>query len=68
MVLLAIVLAGCKGEEGRGILELKMKRKKECCQMRIFSSFFSYLYFPSLNDIMSSAPLTPSLCTYTLLL
>jgi len=56
MVLLAVVLAGCKGEEGKGILELEMKRKKECCQMRIFSSFPPYLYFPSLNDIMPSAP------------
>ena len=30
--------------------------KKECCQMRVFSSFSPYLYFIPFNDIMPSTP------------
>jgi len=36
-------------EKGRGFLELEMKRRRECYQMRIFSSFLLFIYLISIN-------------------
>ena len=43
-------------EKKGGSFGVGNEEKKECCKIRVFSSFLPYLYFIPFNDIMPSAP------------
>jgi len=67
------IALGCycfgRQQNGReGVFGVGNEKKKRVLPNENFLFIFPYLYFPSLNYIMPSALLTPSLYTYTLLL
>ena len=63
----AAVLAGSKWKGG-GCFGVGNEEKERVLPNESFLLLSPYLYFNPFNDIMPSAPLTPSLYTYTLLL